>query len=177
MKRYLILFLSVMICSISSFADKKDREKMMDDIQKFKIDFLAQEMGLTEKTKADFAPLYKEYDNELRNTSTAVFKFERELKKKKDATDADYKKLSDLQKKSREDFEAVNKKYEPKFEEILNAKQIYQMHKAEEKFLDKMKEMRKKHGEHKNKGDRKPEKKGMKPSPISENEPATPSTI
>lgn len=128
---------------------------MMEDIQRFKIDYLAQEMELSEKEKADFAPIYKEYDAELRKTGSEAFKFERELKKKENATDADYQKLADLQKKSREDFDAVNKKYEPKFEEILNAKQIYKMRKAEEKFFEKMKEMRKKHRNHKHKRNQK----------------------
>lgn len=128
---------------------------MMEDIQRFKIDYLAQEMELSAKEKADFAPIYKEYDAELRKTGSEAFKFERELKKKENATDADYQKLADLQKKSREDFDAVNKKYEPKFEEILNAKQIYKMRKAEEKFFEKMKEMRKKHRNHKHKRNQK----------------------
>lgn len=151
MKKYLLIILTLTLASFSSFADKKDRGKMMEDIMRFKIDYLAQEMELSEKEKADFAPIYKDYDAELRKTGSEAFKYERELKKKENATDADYQKLADLQKKSREDFDAVNKKYEPKFEEILNAKQIYKMRKAEEKFFEKMKEMRKKHRNHKHK--------------------------
>lgn len=162
MKKQIFFLLALVFLAIPCFADKKDRAKMMEEIQNFKIDFLAQEMELTEKVKADFAPLYREYDNELRKTGSEVFKFEREMKKKKDPTDADYKRLSELQKKSREDFETVNKKYEPKFEAILNSKQIYQMHKGEEKFFEKMKEMRKKHGgDSKHKGTPgNPDKKG-----------------
>lgn len=151
MKKYLLIILTLTLASFSSFADKKDRGKMMEDIMRFKIDYLAQEMELSEKEKADFAPIYKDYDAELRKTGSEAFKYERELKKKENATDADYQKLADLQKKSREDFDAVNRKYEPKFEEILNAKQIYKMRKAEEKFFEKMKEMRKKHRNHKHK--------------------------
>lgn len=165
MKRHLFFFLTLILCVIPSFADKKDRGKMMEDILKFKIDFLAQEMGLSEKAKADFAPLYVEYDNELRKTGSDAFRFERELKKKKDATDDDYKKLAELQKKSREDFDAVNKRYEPRFEEILNAKQIYLMHKGEEKFFDKMKEMKRKHVDKKHKANAKTNKKEGKHSP------------
>lgn len=162
MKKYLLLIATILVC-MTGFAQKQDRAKMMEDIQKFKIDFLAKEMSLSEKEKAEFAPLYKEYDNELRKTGEETFKFERELKKKKDAaTDADYKKLSEMQKKSRQDFDAVTKKYDEKFEKILSAKQIYTMHKGEEKFFEKMKEMRKKHkGDHKHKGGQ--DKKGGQP--------------
>lgn len=154
MKKYILLIIALLGC-MSGFAQKQDREKMKEDIQKFKIDYLAKEMSLTEKEKAEFAPLYKEYDDELRKTGEESFRFERELKKKKDAaTDADYKKLSELKKKSRDDFDAVTKKYDEKFEKILSAKQIYTMHKGEEKFFEKMKEMRKKHKDdkHKHKG-------------------------
>lgn len=151
MKKYILLIIALLGC-MTGFAQKQDRAKMMEDIQKFKIDYLAKEMSLSEKDKAEFAPLYKEYDNELRKTGEETFKFERQLKKKKDATDEDYKKLAEMQKKSRQDFDAVTKKYDEKFEKILSAKQIYTMHKSEEKFFEKMKEMRKKHkGDHKHK--------------------------
>lgn len=163
MKKYILLIFTMMVCAVG-FAQKQDRAKMMDDIQKFKIDFLAQEMSLTEKEKAEFAPLYKEYDDELRNSGNEAFKFERELKKKTDATDADYKKLSELKKKSKENFDAITKKYDEKFEKILSAKQIYTMHQGEEKFFEKMKEMRKKNGGHKHKdGKGGPDKKGASP--------------
>lgn len=152
MKKHILLIFSLLF-SITAFAQKQDRAKMMEDIQKFKIDFLAKEMSLSEKEKAEFAPIYKEYDEEIRKSGADAFKFERELKKKKDAaTEADYKKLADLQKKSRENFDAISKKYDERFEKFLSAKQIYQMHKGEEKFFEKMKEMRKKHKDQKNKG-------------------------
>lgn len=161
MKKYLLLIAAILVC-MTGFAQKQDRAKMMEDIQKFKIDYLAKEMSLSEKDKAEFATLYKEYDDELRKTGEETFKFERQLKKKKDATDEDYKKLAEMQKKSRQDFDAVTKKYDEKFEKILSAKQIYTMHKGEEKFFEKMKEMRKKHkGDHKHKGGQ--DKKGGQP--------------
>ncbi len=149
MKKITLLLLTLILSCSAALADKKDRAKMREDIQKFKVDYIAQEINLSEKEKAEFAPLYNEYDAEIRKSGQEAFKFERELKKKKDATDDDYRKLAELQKKSREDFNKISKKYDEKFEKILSAKQIYQMHKAEEKFFEKMKEMRKKH-----KGDR-----------------------
>lgn len=71
---------------------------MREDIQKFKVDYIAQELKLTDKEKAEFTPLYTEYDSEIRKSGEEAFRFERQLKKKKDATDDDYKKLSELQK-------------------------------------------------------------------------------
>lgn len=158
MKRYLILLLSLLLFVPAITAQNgknNDKAKMREDLQKFKVDFLAKEMNLSEKEKADFAPLYVEYDNERRKAGAEAWKFERELKKKKnEATQEDYKKLSDLQQAAREKDNEVVKKYDARFESFLNAKQIYTMHKGEEKFFEKMKEMRKKQGspDHKHKG-------------------------
>lgn len=144
MKKLPLLIFTVFLSFCTAFADDTDRRKMREDIQKFKVNYIAQEIKLSDKEKAEFTPLYNEYDAEIRKSGEEAFRFERELKKKKDATDDDYKKLAELQKKSRENFNRIAKKYDEKFEKILSAKQIYTMHKAEEKFLEKMKEMRKK---------------------------------
>ncbi len=146
-----------------ALAQEKDRAKMMEELQKFKIDFLAKEMELSEKQKAEFTPIYKEYEKECRESGAEVWKFERELKKNKNASEADYKKLSELQQKSRETHNEITKRFDAKLESFLSAKQIYNMHRAEEKFFEKMKEMRKKHHggnhSHDNKGGRNADKK------------------
>ncbi|MDE7097477.1 MAG: hypothetical protein K2O47_08300, partial [Muribaculaceae bacterium] len=127
-----------------SAQDNKDRAKMMEDLQNFKIDFLAKEMQLTEKEKAEFIPLYKDYDKECRQSGSEVWKLERELKRNKNASDADYKKLAELQQKSREKHNEIVKRFDARLETFLSAKHIYNMHQGEERFLDKMKEMRRK---------------------------------
>lgn len=173
MKKYLLLFLLTIIALPVAFAQEKDRAKMMEELQKFKIDFLAKEMELSEKQKAEFTPIYKEYEKECRQSGSEVWKFERELKKNKNASEADYKKLSELQQKSRETHNEITKRFDAKLESFLSAKQIYNMHQGEEKFLEKMKEMRKKHHggnhSHDNKGprpsDKKPKDKKDAPCP------------
>ncbi|MDE6787411.1 MAG: hypothetical protein K2J46_10290 [Muribaculaceae bacterium] len=149
MKKHLLLFLITFLTLPCAMAqDKKDRAKMMEELQQFKLDYLAKEMQLSEKEKAEFVPLYKEYDKERRQAGSEAWKFERELKKKNNASEADYKKLSELQQAARAKDNEIVKKYDSKFESTLSAKQIYTMHQAEEKFFEKMKEMRKKnHGE------------------------------
>ena len=129
----------------SALAQDKDKAKMKEELQQFKIDFLAKEMQLSEKEKAEFAPLYKEYDEQRRQAGAEAWKFERELKKKKDPSEADYKKLAELQQRAREKDNEIVKKFDTRLESLLSAKQIYQMHQGEEKFFEKMKEMRRKH--------------------------------
>lgn len=170
MKKYLLLLLiSFLSVPFAVAQEKKDKAKMMEELQQFKLDYLSKEMQLSEKEKAEFVPLYKEYDKERRQAGAEAWKFERDLKKKNDASEADYKKLSELQQAARAKDNEIVKKYDARFESILSAKQIYTMHQAEEKFFEKMKEMRKKNHEgkhHNEKNDKGPGKKPVPPMPI-----------
>lgn len=148
MKKFLLILLTALLSFPCAFAqDRKDKAKMREELQQFKIDFLAKEMSLSEKQKAEFTPLYKEYDKARRDAGSKVWKFEKELKKNKDASEADYKKLAELQKKAREEDNEIVKNFDSKLESFLSAKQIYEMHQGEGKFFEKMKEMHKKHGD------------------------------
>lgn len=146
MKRHLLILLSILAFLPAAFAQKMpDKSKMKEDLQKFKIDYVACEMKLSEKEKAEFIPIYKEYCEKRMQANSGVWKLERDLRKNKDASPEDYKKLSLLQQKAREKDHKITKQYDAKLEKFLNAKQIYEMHRAEERFFDKMKEMKKKH--------------------------------
>ena len=185
MKRYLLFLLLTLLSLPATFAQDKDKAKMREELQQFKIDFLAKEMNLSEKEKAEFSPLYKEYDEQRRHAGSEAWKMERELKKKKDASEADYKKLSELQKSAREKDNEIVKQFDARLESMLSAKQIYQMHQGEEKFFEKMKEMRKKHHDGKHgsgKPDAKPAPKKGKdrkdtPAPCEECCPPAPETL
>ena len=148
MKKYILLLLLSIIAIPAALAQKgngSDRAKMMEELQQFKIDFLAKEMQLSDKQKSEFIPVYKEYDEQRRKAGAEAWKFERELKKKKDPSEADYQRLADLQRKAREKDNEIVKSFDSRFKTFLSAKQIYQMQQGEEKFFEKMKEMRKKH--------------------------------
>ncbi|MDE7346691.1 MAG: hypothetical protein K2N48_08125 [Muribaculaceae bacterium] len=161
MKRYLIFLLLAILTLPCAFAQEKDKAKMMEELQQFKIDFLAKEMQLSEKQKAEFVPMYKDFDEQRRRAGAEAWKFERKLKKNKDASEADYKKLSELQQNARAKDNEIVKKFDSRLETFLTAKQIYMMHQGEEKFFEKMKEMRRKHHE----GKHAPGKHDQKPTP------------
>ncbi len=146
MKKYLLLLLvSLLTIPFAVAQEKNDKAKMMEELQQFKLDYISKEMQLSEKEKSEFIPLYKEYDKERREAGAEAWKFERELKKKSNPSEAEYKKLSELQQKAREKDNVIVKNFDLKLEKLLTAKQIYTMHQAEGKFFEKMKEMRKKH--------------------------------
>lgn len=159
-KYFLLLLVSILAIPFAEAQGNKDHAKMMEELQQFKIDYLSKEMQLSEKEKSEFIPLYQEYDKERRQAGAEAWKYERELKKKSNPSEADYKKLSELQQKAREKDNEIVKNFDTKLESILSAKQIYTMHQAEGKFFEKIKEMRKK----KHKGHRSNDKKGPKSS-------------
>ncbi|MDE5871549.1 MAG: hypothetical protein K2H22_06395 [Muribaculaceae bacterium] len=172
MKKYLLLLLFAILSLPSASAQDKDKAKMMEELQQFKIDFLAKEMQLSEKEKAEFIPLYKEYDEQRRKAGAEAWKFERQLKKNKDASEADYKKLAELQKTAREKDNEIVKKFDSRLESFLSAKQIYQMHQGEEKFFEKMKEMRKKHRDGKHHHDKPDSKSAPKKNKDKKDSPS-----
>ena len=165
MKKYILLLMLALLALPDALAHDKDKEKMREELQQFKIDFLVKEMQLSEKQKAEFTPLYKEYDEQRRKAGAEAWKFERELKKKKDASEADYKRLAELQQNAREKDNEIQKKFDARLESFLTAKQIYTMHQGEEKFFEKMKEMRKKHREGKHHGGKPDAKPSQKKAP------------
>ena len=112
MKKYLLLFLLAILASPCSLAQGKDKKKRMEELQQFKIDYIVKEIQLSEKEKAEFIPLYTEYDRARRQAGSEAWKFERELKKKKDGSEADYKKLHELQQIAREKDNEIVKTYD-----------------------------------------------------------------
>lgn len=81
-----ISFTFTRILSLCAVLDRRRHEgqkKMSEEIQKFKIDYLAKEMGLSEAEKAKFEPIYNEYDEARRKAGAEAWRFERKLKKRK----------------------------------------------------------------------------------------------
>ncbi len=150
MTKHLLLILALILgCSASAFAQKhesKKGENMMKELQEFKIKFIAQEIDLKESQKAEFVELYNEMTAKRVEVMRDAWKMERELKKNKDASEADYQAVTDAMTKAKAKDAEIEKSYDEKFAKILTQKQIYKMKEAEENFRKKMAEMRHKHG-------------------------------
>lgn len=155
MTKHLLLILALIIgCSLSAFSQKhegKQGEKMMKELREFKVKFIAQEIDLKEDQKARFVELYNEMSEKRVDAMRDAWKMERELKKKKDATEADYQAVTDAMTKAKAKDAEIEKSYDDKFAKILSQKQIFKMKEAENEFRKKMTEMRHKHGKKGNK--------------------------
>lgn len=144
MKKLFLLFTLLVVAIAPVFAQGKGQDKdhkaMRKEIMDFKIKFLAQEMELNEEQQKKFNTLYRQMSEE----KGVVFHELHALKKKigKDANDAEYEAYTRAASEAKEKEAEIDRRYDAKFAEFLSAKQIYKMKAAEEKFRQKMHEMR-----------------------------------
>ncbi len=112
-----------------------DRAKWMREMQQHQNDFLAKELELTDKQRADFLPLYNQMRDEILNLSKSSRDKAKAVKDKGTAaTDADYEAAT----KAYLDFRAreveIVKSYYKKFGHILSKRQLYRLEQSERKF-------------------------------------------
>lgn len=147
-RKILVLMVTALCFTMGAFAysDKqkgKDPEKMWKELQEFKLKFLAQEMELKDEQKDRFIELYNEMSEKRRDVMMRAWNVERKVKKNTAATEDDYRDASQAMQKARDEDSAIEKSYDEKFSQFLSSKQIYKMKDAEQKFRQKMNEMRK----------------------------------
>lgn len=141
----LLIFFSLLFFLVSPVlangkGKNRDHESMRKEIMDFKIKFLAQEMELNEEQQKKFSPLYRQMWEEKR----VIFHNLHDMKKRigKDADESEYEAYTRASNEAKEKEAEIDRKYDPKFAEFLSAKQIFKMKAAEEKFRQKMHEMR-----------------------------------
>lgn len=149
MKRFFIagvlMILAISVAMASPHDEEKEkgkRDKMMKELQEFKMKFLADEMGLNESQKKKFFELYQSMEEKKGEILKPVWKMERELKKEKNPSEQDYQKVTEAKKKANVECSELDRIYDEKFSEFLTQKQIYKLKEGEKSFREKLEEMR-----------------------------------
>lgn len=149
MKRIFLLLTMALIVvaglSAQERGPKKSREEMWKEFIEFKMKFIAQEIGLEEDQKTKFQDTYSEMTEEKGRIFEQTRNLERRIKKNDNSSEAEYAELCKKLTEAKEKDAEIEKKYDEKFATFLTGKQIYKMKDAEEKFRQKMREMRPKH--------------------------------
>lgn len=122
---------------------KKSHDERVKEIMEFKMKYLAQEMELSESEKARFFSTYEAMSREKGELFEKMHKAKKRIRKGEDLTDKVYEQVTEELQQIKEQLDAVDECYDKKFTEFLTAKQIYNMHEAEQKFLNKVRRMRK----------------------------------
>lgn len=156
MKKVFLIILLILTGIPAIFSQDDDpvkREKMMKEVQEFKMKYLAQEMELSEVQKKKFFELYEEMCESKKECYQEAVVMNRRLKGNKDATEEDYQQVRNAFSQANSKWAGIEKQYDEKFSEFLSQKQIYEMKEAESSFRAKFEEMK-----HKRKKDKKEKK-------------------
>lgn len=136
-KSVLMLFLLCVTFSVSAqmrHGSGFDIEK----IRKEKAEFLKKEMDLTESEAKVFLPLEAEFMTKKYEVNRSARKETRELKRKENKTEADYKRITQLNLESEQKETQLQIEYYKKFAEVLSAQKIEKYRSADLKFKERM---------------------------------------
>ncbi len=148
MQRLTVFFLLLMSLVAGAYAQdkregKSDRHNMRQELEDFKMKFIAQEIDLREDQQQRFFELYKKMNEERFKVFKETRRLEKQVKSDKNATDADYENLNKAITEARRKDAEIEKRYDDQFLKIISARQLFKMKDAEEKFRHKMHDMRK----------------------------------
>lgn len=122
--------------------DASHREEMFRQVQEFKINYLSQEMELTEAQKAKFIPIYEEMSAAKRKCYEKARNMDKKLRHSSKASDEDYRQVRDAYNEAQAKWNKEEATYNQKLAEFLSYKQLYRMQEAENNFRAKLEEMR-----------------------------------
>lgn len=138
----LILILMALVARASSPApscqapdEASDRAQWMREMQRHQNDFIAKELGLTDKQRADFMPLYNKMREDIAKESREARNVGKKVKDKGEAaTEADYESATEAYLSFRSREAEIIKSYYRKFGHILSKRQLYRLNAVERKF-------------------------------------------
>ncbi|MDE7459821.1 MAG: Spy/CpxP family protein refolding chaperone [Paramuribaculum sp.] len=115
---------------------KKERTEWMKEMRRYKAEFVADRLKLTDEQKAKFVPAYEEMDERTAKIERETRQMEREVRKKgAQATDTEYEKAAEALTELKGKQGAIEMEYLPKFKSILTKEQLFKMKGAERDFM------------------------------------------
>ncbi|MBD5241049.1 MAG: Spy/CpxP family protein refolding chaperone [Paramuribaculum sp.] len=152
MKIRFIIFFSILITSLCASAhpqnknERGDRSEWFKEMSKYKAEFIASELKLSNEQKQSFLQLYQEMENSSSKMARETRKLEKDVKKKGDsATDAELEKAAEARAELKAKQGALEKEYFKKFKKVLTPEQLFKLGDAEKEFARKLMESNKRH--------------------------------
>ncbi len=155
-RNILLLLVAFVFSSPIAFAQKKEAKKN-EKIKAMKVNFIKNELNLTESEEQNFWPVYNNYENDIK----ALRKKHKEVRIKykgksiDDMTDQEAEELIDSSIMLKEQKLALEKSFNDDLKAILPIKKVLKFHKTQRKFKRKLlKRMRGKKNERRNQKER-----------------------
>lgn len=117
---------------------QKGRKFDLEAIKKEKAEFLKKEMNLTEAEAKVFLPLESEFMSKKFELNRDARKETRELRRKEKKTDADYKRITQLNLESDQRATQLQTEYYNKFGKILSAEKVEKYRIADKAFNENL---------------------------------------
>lgn len=119
--------------------DRRPHRKFdIEKVKKEKEAFLIKKMELTDEEAKVFIPIESEYMDKKFALNREIRHQIRDLRRKKNKTEEDYKKINDLTLEVEEKNAALKKEYYDKFEEILPAQKVVKYRTADQEFMTQL---------------------------------------
>lgn len=135
MKRYILLFLSVICLAVSAQEQNGQKRQRMtpQDFQNKQKEFIVQHAELTPEESDAFFPLYFELQNKKHEANRNVWKKARAVRPH-ERTEAECNEIIDALADVKIECATLEKEYLMKFKKILPAKKLMRVQMAEDRF-------------------------------------------
>lgn len=139
------LMMSVSVCASpqpqGKGKGKGSRSEWIKEMRRYKAEFMADKLKLTDEQKAKFIPIYEEMDERTAKVEREARQMEHDVKKKgTQATDTEYEKAAEALTELKGKQGAIEMEYLPKFKAILTKEQLFKMKGAERDFMKELME-------------------------------------
>lgn len=142
LQRILLSLLLAVIFALPGYAQEKrniDRKEWFKELRQYKHDFLAKELNLSKEQQDKFFPMYDEMEDAIWKINHDTHRLERKIAKTGGkASDLEYEKAAEAMYEVKGKEAATEKQYFSKFKTVLNPKQLFELKRAERKFMDKL---------------------------------------
>lgn len=147
-----LLIVTLALSSLSAAAhpqhknERGDRSEWYKEMGKYKAEFMASELKLTDEQKKNFIQLYQEMESTSSKMAHETRQLEKQVRQKGEAaTDTELEKAAEARAELKAKQGALEKEYFAKFKKILTPKQLFKLGDAEKAFARKLMDSNRKH--------------------------------
>lgn len=141
MKRQLLLFIALIICSLSSMQaqhgpkDAARHAQWMEEMRTLRVNYVVKKLDLTKQQAERFTPLYQQMSRELEKVMTDTRRLCESVRKKGTAaTDIELEKAAEAAYEQKGKENAIEMRYFARYKTILTPRQLFELRKTEHKF-------------------------------------------
>ncbi len=118
--------------------DPENREKYINEVRRYKHDFLAKDLDLSREQQREFFPVYDAMEDELMKINDETRELERKTTTNAEASDTELEAAAQAIFSQKQREGEVELQYFDKFRKILNNRQLLRLKNTERKFTQQL---------------------------------------